>query len=127
MASDHTPTTEQVREDEVAQVVELTRVFRGQVSFVDRVQFANLILDSAWLREHDAERWDEGFTAADHWNGAPLDEGGQPVPDNPYRDPEPVECEHCGGSGNTKVHVKGATVDAPCTPCGGDGVVEREP
>lgn len=42
----------------------------------------------------------------------------------PPFDPEPVECEHCCGSGNTKVHVKGATVDAPCTPCAGQGVVE---
>lgn len=41
-------------------------------------------------------------------------------------DPEPVECEHCCGSGNTKVHVKGATVDAPCTPCGGQGIRERD-
>jgi DnaJ-class molecular chaperone len=44
----------------------------------------------------------------------------------PELDPEPVECEHCCGSGNTKVHVKGASVDAPCTPCGGQGIRERD-
>lgn len=40
------------------------------------------------IQDGKAEAWDEGFTVADHWNGAPLDEGGSPIPTNPYRPKE---------------------------------------
>ena len=43
---------------------------------------------STVLRERDAAKWDEGFVTCDEWNGAPLDEGGSPTPQNPYRSTE---------------------------------------
>lgn len=122
--------------------------------FSERTRVALALLGSDWRRRHDAEvaasaRREALEAIAEHlampgvlWWGdigvtvrdpeVEFDRGVSLVDwllisgGGLVLEPEPVECEHCSGSGNTKVHVKGATVDAPCTPCGGQGVVEAE-